>query len=298
MRESALTALTALGWSAKSDDEKMWVALSERDWDTLAALGMRAIPALIPALYDDRMGETARKLLVSLGAPAIPPLIAASAGGDEGGSARETEALAAALAGFGAPAWDPLVAALKSTDRGTRSTALRSLGLLKDERAAPLIAKLIARELNQNVTREAASALSGLGDAGAEPLYALLSGRDEQARYWAAFAFNAGAAASEQRVMEIGRATKDRDVRGACAWVLEGLDTDTARAASAELLGADPAKVTDKDLDSKRTWLMLAVMERSTDSSIADTFLNSPNEKLEAAAELWATNHGYRILRY
>jgi HEAT repeat protein len=298
VRETALAALTDLGWAAKTDDEKMWGALAEKDWDALAVAGMRAVPALIVALNDDRTAETARKMLVSLGAPAIAPLIAATAGLAESGPSDPTPVFAAALAAFGPPAFDPLIAALKNTDRSTRSTVMEALGLLKDGRAAPAIAKLMAKELNKDVTMEAGAALGQLGEAGAEPLYALLSGRDEQARYWAAFAFNAGTSASEQRVIDIGHASKDRDVRGACAWVLEGIGSDTARAVSAELLGSDPAKVTEKDLDSTRTWLMLAVLQRSTDSSVADTFLNSSNTKLQAAAELWATWHGYRILRY
>jgi len=190
---------------------------------------------------------------------------------------------------------------LKSTEWNDRAAAATTLGKMNDERAIGPLARFLATEGNVDSTFIALDALKNLGDPAKERLYAMLAGKDEAARLRAAFILGQMGEDVVPRVLETGKQSKDRDVRGACAWVLEMAHNDDMQAASAELLGADPEQAA-KDYEklvkqgrAKDAWLLIAALERSGSAEIGTRFLNSGSSKLDEAARLWARANGYRV---
>jgi HEAT repeat protein len=299
VRDAAGNALENVGWVAKTDREKMLVSLQMHDWDTLSSFGEKAIPVLILGLDSDTTSESARKMLVSFGDKAVNPLVSAIKQNNP--QSPKTAAIEEALVEIGPASFSPLMALFKSSEWNDRATATIALGQMKDERAINAIAKFLVTEASSESTFIALDALRNMGDPGKEKLYAMLGGKDEAARLWVAFALGRMGEEVLPRVLEIGKASKDRDVRGACAWVLEMADTDEMQAASAELLGADPAQAAKdyekllKEGRAKDTWLLIAALERSGSTEIGTRFLNSGSRKLDDAARLWAAANGYRV---
>jgi HEAT repeat protein len=299
VRAAAGVALKTLGWVPVTEEERLSLALEQGDWDTLDAAGEKALPILLVSLDSERSRESAQKMIAGMSAAAVPLLIASMKTVPP--RSERADGIAGAFAEIGQPAVEPLLAALKSVNEYTRSNAVKALGELKVESAAPLIARYIAAEHSQEATFIGTEAMRSIGEPGWAPVLALLGGKNEAARIWIAFTAGSMGEKGEARVAEIGRASRDRDVRGSCAWALEIMCTDTSGAAAAELLGADPeqaARGYEKLLKDnvKNTWLLIAAMERTGDDDMVNRFLNSPNAKISEAAHLWARSHGYMIL--
>jgi HEAT repeat protein len=299
VRSSAWTALKTLDWSPSTDGEKLSAALAQGDWDALSAAGEKALPVLLVALDEEGSVESAQKLIAGLGSVALPPLVASMK--DVRPDSDRARGVAGTFEAIGDPGVEPLLAALKSANSSTRSIAVMALGDLKVERAAPAIARFIAVERSEDATFIGLTALRKIGEPGRTPVLGLLEGKNEAARIW--LAFTAGGLGPEvaPRIAEIGRASRDKDVRGSCAWALEIVDTDSSRAASAELLGTDPEQAAGdyekllKD-PAKNAWLLIAAMQRAGGQDMVNRFLNSSNAKIAQAAGLWARDHGYKIM--
>jgi len=130
-----------------------------------------------------RVRPAAAKALVSIGVPAVQPLIAALGDGDED----VRRAAAGALGQIGDPrAVEPLIAALRDKNSDVRRRAAEALGKLRDARAVdPLIAAL--KDQNMYACKAAAGALGQIGDPRAvEPLIAALSNENGDVRKAAA----------------------------------------------------------------------------------------------------------------
>jgi HEAT repeat protein len=135
-----------------------------------------AAEALVKALGDmvSFVRDTAAKALVTMGEPAIEPLIHAfkSQDGDVVGGALS------ALGEIGKPAVDQLLRALRDADGDVRCNSAMALGAIGDKRAVvPLIESL--KDPDHYVRRWAASSLGKIGDIRAvEALTAALDDSD------------------------------------------------------------------------------------------------------------------------
>ncbi len=143
----------------------------------------KAAEVLTGSLGNQEIGDQAAAALVSIGEPAVEPLIAALKDEHEGvrfGAAK-------ALRRLGEPAVEPLIAALKDEHKEVRSVATEVLGGLGDARAVePLIAAL--RDEDVWVRFRATEALGRLGDPAVEPLIAALKDEHKMVRSNAAWA--------------------------------------------------------------------------------------------------------------
>ncbi len=148
----------------------------------------RAAETLLDALRDPWGRETTLDILVSIGAPAVEPLVAALRDQDE--IVRWCAALVLGSVGD-VRAVEPLIAALDNPKGWVRWRAAGALGEIGDPRAVgPLIAALNDR--NEDVCWRAAEALGKIGDRRAvEPLIAILTGSDVVRRRSAALALGA-----------------------------------------------------------------------------------------------------------
>jgi HEAT repeat protein len=169
------------------------VGVRESAAAALVTIGTPAVEPLIAAHNDPRSGASVRSLAVScLGKikdpRAIEPLIAdlTDAGPDLGFRA----GAASALEMIGAPAVDRLIAALKDADTDVRDLAASALGNIKDPRAIePLIRALKGRHgIYDFFPGSAASALVNIGTPAVEPLIAALRDADRDVRKLAVFA--------------------------------------------------------------------------------------------------------------
>jgi HEAT repeat protein len=300
VRASASAALSALAWVPASEDEQLSFALQAQDWEALGQAGAKALPLLILALDGEQTRDSAVKQIAALGSPAVASLVLAMK--DNEPPSERSRGIAEALAEIGKPAVDQLLAALKSKEWNVRATAVMTLGLLEEPRAAAGVVRFLAVEPGAQSTLIATDAILALGQPAVEPLYALLAGKDEAARVAAAFAVGSLGAEVAERVAKIGRASKDRDVRGACAWVLETVGTPETQAVSSELLGSDPAQAAadyEKLLRAgaaRNLWLLVAALERSGDQALANALLNSSTARLARAARLWARGRGFTVM--
>jgi HEAT repeat protein len=294
VRAAALDALTLLAWTPSTPEEAMWASLARRDWAALASRGQKALPALLVACGDFQPAPEGEALLLKLGQPAIAALIAAAA--DAAATDERCGNLASLLGKFGPAAWQPLVTALSSRNRRVRDTAVEALGYLHDPRAIPLFVGYLVTERSHRAAQSAAAALVPFASAGGEALLPLLSGDDPVIRYWAAFALRSGVDASEGRLIEMGRTSRNTEVRGACGWVLAGMSTRSAREAGINLLGSDPSTATRAELDRTGSiWFILAAISLAREKDLPESYLDSKDERLRSAAELWARDHGYMI---
>jgi HEAT repeat protein len=174
LRKDTAAVLDKLGWQP---DESVagaayWVV--KREWDKCVEIGTPAVEPLVAALADgdEDVREAASKALAKIGEPAVEPLVAALK--HEHWSARE--AAANALGGIAdARALEPLVETLQDESRSVRWSAARALGKIGDAWAVkPLIAAL--KDEDSDVRRGAAGALGKIGDARAvKPLIAALT---------------------------------------------------------------------------------------------------------------------------
>jgi HEAT repeat protein len=179
--------------------------------EILEAIGSkRATEALTSSLGDEMIASQATEVLVSLGKPAVEPLVKALQNEDRSVRQRAAEALVK----IGEPVVEPLVGALQDEARWLRRGAAEALGQIGDRRAVEPLIEALGDEL---VAWEAAEALGKIGAPAVEPLIGALG--DELAGPAAAEAL---VKIGEQAVEPLIRALQDRDrtVRQAAAKAL------------------------------------------------------------------------------
>ena len=184
----------------------------------LVTIGAPAVGPLIAALDvgNNRRREAAGEALVRIGAPAVEPLITALHCGEY----YRCEAAEGTLVRIGTIAVEPLIAALKDSNSVVRGVVAKVLGKIRDARAVvPLIAAL--EDGNGDVRLAISRALGGIADArSVKPLIAALKDSEHTVRWAAAESlFNIGTPAVES----LNAALKDRDrhARVAAASTLE-----------------------------------------------------------------------------
>lgn len=93
------------------------------------------------------------------------------------------------LVSIGNPAVDPLIVALKSADPGVRARVVEALGRIKDARSIEPLATELG-DSDPTVRKNAVDALISIGKSAVEPLIAVLKGHDIQAKRQAASVLN------------------------------------------------------------------------------------------------------------
>ncbi len=176
---------------------------------TMKIDGARAIPQLIEALEDGHISDDAAGLLVSMGEPAVDPLIAnlESRGNSlqetvwalgEIGNPRAIQALIGVLQSgyqsdlviktlekFGKPAGESLIEVLNSEDKNARFNAAKALGKIRTPGAVgPLIALMKAKE-KKPPTNQIVGALVLIGSPTVKPLIELFQDEDLESRRFA-----------------------------------------------------------------------------------------------------------------
>ena len=130
------------------------------------------------------------------------------------------EQAAGALVSIGAPAFQPVLAALKGTSWIARRNAAWALGAFDDRRAVGPLAQAL-KDQEAGVRRQAAWALGAIDDSTVVPaLIATLDDKDAGVRQQVAWAL--GALGDERAVPALGKALGDGDaeVREQAAWAL------------------------------------------------------------------------------
>jgi HEAT repeat protein len=190
--------------------------------------GGKAAEVLIGSLRDETIAGSVWRVLLSIGEPAVGPLIRALRRWDVRQGAAE------ALGKIGEPAVEPLIGALQDEESKVREGAAEALGKIKDARAVePLIGAL--QDKDNGVRRAVAEALRGIREPAVEPLIrALQDGGSDMRR---AVAEALGKIGDARAVEPLIRALQggDSDVRRA---VVEVLGTIKDARAVEPLIGA------------------------------------------------------------
>lgn len=260
---------------------------------TIYALGQlgdaRAVEPLVSALGDARTRNEAVLALGLIGDPrAVKPLIAAFGDADTGLNFTIHEALHR----FGPAVVEPLIAALNNPNANVRREAALALRPPDEARAfdpmsfvlgnrepevhdaravGPLITLL--RDPDPRVRAASVWTLSALGDPRAdEPLLAALDDADPKVRMIAAQFFGAGGSIARNRLIAALHKKDLAIVAGACQFFIALGE----RGSEGTLIGA---------------------LQQMGTPSMAETYLNCGNPKLENAGGAWATAHGFSIRR-
>lgn len=182
----------------------------------LVSIGAPALEPLVTALRDrheSAVRRVASKAIEMIGTTAAAPLIAAALKDADYGVRYYG---AEALVKIGAPVVEALIAALKDEDREVRTFAAEVLGKIGDPRAiAPLIASLKASPVGGpwSMASAVADALVRIGLLCVEPLIAALQDEDERVRYYVAKALVIGDARATPLLIA---ALQDRDKEVRC----------------------------------------------------------------------------------
>jgi HEAT repeat protein len=258
--------------------------------NALGQLGdKRAVEPLIGVLKTDttEVGLAAAEALGLLGdSAAVPPLVASLSDQDAGLRLACAQALDKLhyqpekvednvtylialqawdkVAKMGAPAFEPLVACLSDQNRDVHESAIGALGDLGDKRAiSPLSDALPDWNLNGALV----SALEKLGwkpTSGAEQIYAWIGKQDST---------------HLKEQWDKTRQVLLDDVSSSNHQKMEN-------AVYSFMAIGDPKVVDD----------LVKALDEQGDKDMAETFLNSGNDKLEQAARDWASSNGYQTI--
>ena len=172
----------------------------------------KAVPALIESLEDEDPGVRLAVIeaLGAIGHPASAEALVsalANPGKSDKNAEPQCEALAKAIMSVGVPAVKPLIQALASGEKEARRWAAAALGMIRDpEATGPLIERL--EDSRSEVRKAAAAALGEIGDSrAAAPLIKALANRDMETRRAAADAL--GSLMSEESVDALARVVGD-----------------------------------------------------------------------------------------
>ena len=294
--------------------EPLIEALGDKDNDVrkyaAAALGYigdtKAIKPLIEALkvvdfYDEDAREAAMNALVSIGEPAVEPLIEAL--GDKEIKTGTRCYAAEALGNIGDNrALKPLIEALGDEETFIKFYAAEALGNIGDNRAVePLIEAL--KDEDENVRKAAAYALGEIGDNRAlEPLIEALGDEKDIVRKNAAYALGQ---IGKPAIESLFKALEDKNgyVRINAARALGNINDPNV----IEFL---IASLKDKKLEIiagaysffiKRgeegtEAVLIEALNAYGDEGMATSYINCGNIELSKAARTWATSHGYNII--
>jgi len=272
--------------------------------DALTNMGKPAIQHLFPLLKSENsdIRQRAAYILGSIREPiAIDPLICAL---EDPAYLVRAEA-GRALSKIGASAVEPLIAVLQNNNSHGRGSAAAALGRIKDERAVgPLVTAL--KDRDSELRSQAATALSNIGRPAVDPLLAALQSGEGELRTMAADSL--GKIRDPRAAGPLIAALKDEDrkFRKRAARALRQFDDDPRTVES--LITA----LKDKDLAViagaygfylRRAFpstkdILIEALNSFGDASMADDLLNCGNKKLEGAARVWASNHGYKIMPF
>jgi len=248
-------AVKSLMWAVRADMEEEAAA-------GLVELGEPGVELLIDALkewpwHPDR--RAAARTLGQMGEPAVEPLMALL-----GASSTDATLATEALVLIGEPAFEPLLAALKAPSTDARAAI--ALGKMGDPRAVdPLIAALQDQDFP---SQYAAEALGQIGDLSAvEPLIAAMM--DTRSGMW------------ESAVSALVQICLDDP----SILVPFLQDASTLRVYHPLIRIGDPNTLS----------ALTTAFREYGGEGMAEVFLNSGNDILEAEAQRWAKEHGYWV---
>jgi HEAT repeat protein len=206
-----------------------------------------------------------------------------------------------ALVGIGAPAVEPLIAALKDPNPTVRENAVSALGRIADPRVIdPLVAAV--RDSDTTIGWSAGTALRKFNDPRTvEPLLVDMKDPSPSIRAWATLALSES---DDPRTVEPMIAALRDTFVGAQRFAAHSLSKiDDPRAATA-LIQALQRRDTEVVAGSYPFFIRWAVpnseemlVEALMDAGnkyMAQDFVNSGNTRLESAAHIWASLHGYQ----
>ena len=239
-------------------------------------------------------------------ARAVEPLIAVLKDKDENQDVRGAAVLALAAI-KDRRAVEPLIAVLKDKDEEWifRVTAASVLGKIKSARAVePLIAVLKDKDEDLFIGAVRASAVTALGEIkdvrAVESLIVALKDGNRTVRAGAAKAL--GEIKDARAVESLIEALKDENsfVRWCAAGALDLIGGVKAQEALSLFLKDINLKEVAKDYKSfigeaDTEGLLLFVLQRYGNETMAEDFFYSGNQKLKEAAERWAKRHSYSI---
>ncbi|MFA7197654.1 MAG: HEAT repeat domain-containing protein [Methanoculleus sp.] len=162
--------LDEMGWEPWNDAERAWYLIAREEWMELALMGEPAVDPLIRTLSgdDDHIRGEAAATLGEIGLPkAVGPLVDALA--DDA----VAPAAADALVTIGEPAVAPVLLLLERATGAARENAVEVLGRLGAHEAVPALVELV-RSGGDRLHRKAVDALIGIGAPAADPLIPLL----------------------------------------------------------------------------------------------------------------------------
>ena len=246
---------------------------SEASW-ALAALGEPAVAALISTLKDAD-GKVRISAAFALGlirdARAIEPLIQVLGDADYSVGSQA----AASLGKFGKPAIKPLVSALTDVDVTDQASQIKTLDGIKDE---------VTRFAHQLAVRSnVKDALVKNGEPAIEPLVAIL--QDANAN-WQVRRDSAEVLGEIKVAVTSARGIAPGDPRAETRLLVGLREHD-----SAVIVGAIRFFIRRGDESSKDA--LIEALNAHGDAHMAAAMLNSGSYDLEAAANRWASEHGY-----
>jgi len=236
--------------------------------EILAGIGAPAVDAIAPYLVSDNPSVCVKALdlLGKIKDPRAAGPIASLLSSD---NPTVWASASKALGAMGAPAVDALLVALTTGSDNGRIQAAALLGTIRDPRAVDALAATLAHG-NPAVRKSAVNALGFIHDARAVPsLITVLGDQSEDVRWAAADALVAMPSGTESLVAAINSYSLEVIAGAYQFYIRKGIP------------GSEP--VLNDALDSFGYVTM------------AEDYLNCGNDKLESAAEAWASRNGYRI---
>jgi HEAT repeat protein len=166
--------LDCMGWEPWSDEEKVWYLIAREQWMELVTIGRPAVEPLIRILSGGEgpiRGEAAEALGEIGDSRAVEPLVEALA--DDAVAAGAADALVA----IGMPSVGPVIRLLKGGKSVARENAVEVLGRVGSADAVPVLAPLV-RSHDDRLRRMVLEALISIGEPSIDTLIRLLDEDD------------------------------------------------------------------------------------------------------------------------